>query len=1219
MRRLLSISIILVTSIIKLLGQPTYSVATSSYPADGGITTGSGIYDSEALVLVTATANNGYTFINWTEGGFEVSTSSSYTFNITSNRTLVANFTLNSYTIGTSSSPPGGGSTSGDGTYNYGSSATVSASANSGYTFVNWTEGGFEVSTNNSYTFPVSANRTLVANFQQTFSISTSSSPSAGGSTSGGGTFSSGASATVTATPADGYRFVNWTEDGNSVSANAIYTFTVSSNRILLANFIHTYTIGTSSNPPAGGSAAGSGTYDSGASVTVSATPSAGYRFANWTEDGTTVSDNTSYTFTATENRILVANFIQTFSVSTSASPTAGGSVTGSGTYDSGAPVTVTATPASGYLFFNWTEGGAPVSSNSTYNFIASANRTLIANFIQTVTISTLSNPVAGGSTSGGGTYNSGTSATVTATPAAGYRFVNWTENGTQVSTLSSYTFTVSANRTLVANFILIYTISTSSSPVAGGSTTGSGTYDSGASVTVLASPASGYRFVNWTESGIQVSANASYTFTASSGRSLVANFMLTFSVAASSSPTAGGSVTGSGTYDSGAPVTVTAAPAAGYLFFNWTESGTQVSSNATYNFTASANRTLVANFIRTFSINTSSGPAAGGTTSGGGTFNSGVSVTVTATPAAGYRFVNWTESGTQVSTLSSYTFTVSANRTLVANFILIYTVNTSSSPAAGGSTTGSGTYDSGTSVTVTAAPAAGYRFVNWTQGGASVSTNANYTFTAQANRTLVANFFLIYSVNTSSAPAAGGSTTGSGTYDSGTSVTVTATPAAGYRFEDWTQNGAWVSDNTTYTFTASANRNLVANFVRLFTISTSSSPAAGGSTIGGGTFDSGTTVTVTATPAAGYRFINWTESGVPVSDNTTYTFTASDNRTLVANFIRIYTISTSSSPAGGGSAGGGGTFDSGASVTVTATPAAGYRFVNWTENGTSVSTNTSYLFTVSASRVLIANFIRITYTVTLSSNPAAGGNCSGGGTYNSGEQVTVTAITILGYQFNNWTENGSVVSAGSTYTFTLSANRILVANFSKTPVVFNITGTDGNPIHNNDTIKLSSSDAASFSLNIESNFEWSVSENSLWLNAVKENNTSLRINCLENISLLSKTTNVRVTNQLNNTIQFYLLQKARVSSLGSEKFKNVKMYPNPANNYIYFQLGEYWYEKIQICISSLSGNILEFEEFRNLPGNETLQIKVSGLGVGHYFITIGDGTDKKTFRLIKY
>jgi inosine-uridine nucleoside N-ribohydrolase len=73
-----------------------------------------------------------------------------------------------------------------------------------------------------------------------------------------------------------------------------------------------------------------------------------------------------------------------------------------------------------------------------------------------------------------------------------------------------------------------------------------------------------------------------------------------------------------------------------------------------------------------TFTINTSSSPSEGGTNSGGGTVNSGSSVTVTATPSSGCSFVNWTEGGNIVSTSTSYTFTAVSDRNLVANFFAV-------------------------------------------------------------------------------------------------------------------------------------------------------------------------------------------------------------------------------------------------------------------------------------------------------------------------------------------------------------------------------------------------------------------------------------------------------------------------------------------------------------------------------------------------------------------
>src|SRR5262249_22149779 len=47
---------------------------------------------------------------------------------------------------------------------------------------------------------------------------------------------------------------------------------------------------------------------------------------------------------------------------------------------------------------------------------------------------------------------------------------------------------------------------------------------------------------------------------------------------------------------------------------------------------------------------------------------------------------------------------------------------------------------------------------------------------------------------------------------------------------------------------------------------------------------------------------------------------------------------------------------------------------------------------------------------------------------------VTVTASANTGYGFANWTENATVVSPSSSYTFSANANRILVANFTNTP-----------------------------------------------------------------------------------------------------------------------------------------------------------------------------------------
>lgn len=70
------------------------------------------------------------------------------------------------------------------------------------------------------------------------------------------------------------------------------------------------------------------------------------------------------------------------------------------------------------------------------------------------------------------------------------------------------------------------------------------------------------------------------------------------------------------------------------------------------------------------------------------------------------------------------------------------------------------------------------------------------------------------------------------------------------------------------------------------YTVTMSSNPPVAGSTAGAGTYPAGATVTITATPAAGYDFLNWTVAGAQVSVSPSYTFTISSDLAVVANFV---------------------------------------------------------------------------------------------------------------------------------------------------------------------------------------------------------------------------------------------------------------------------------------------------------------------------------------------
>ncbi len=152
---------------------------------------------------------------------------------------------------------------------------------------------------------------------------------------------------------------------------------------------------------------------------------------------------------------------------------------------------------------------------------------------------------------------------------------------------------------------------------------------------------------------------------------------------------------------------------------------------------------TLYSSDAPTYTINASASPANAGAVQGGGQYPADSVAAMQANANAGWGFDRWTEGGVRVSTANPYTFTVNADRTLVANFVPAYTITTGSLPTYGGSTSGGGTFNSGTNVTVHAVAEQHYTFVNWSEYGTPVSTAADYTFAAASNRALTANFTL--------------------------------------------------------------------------------------------------------------------------------------------------------------------------------------------------------------------------------------------------------------------------------------------------------------------------------------------------------------------------------------------------------------------------------------------------------------------------------------------
>ena len=296
------------------------------------------------------------------------------------------------------------------------------------------------------------------------YNISLNANPGQGGTVSGGGTFPQGQSITVTATAADNFTFSNWTENGSVVSSNASYSFTVTANRSLTANFSqNSYAVTTASSPQDGGTTTGAGNYSHGQTAMVNATPATGYTFTNWTENGSMVSSNASYSFTVTANRSLTANFqfeeLETiFTISANAQPSGSAFINGAGDYFENQMVTLSATPLDeNFVFIGWVEKGKIISTDNPWLFPATENVSLTARFRMTprsFDISLSVNLIEYAEVLGSGNYQEGSHATIEVYHEPNTTFVGWKNAAGQIiSRANPYIFPV--NRSIELEAIL--------------------------------------------------------------------------------------------------------------------------------------------------------------------------------------------------------------------------------------------------------------------------------------------------------------------------------------------------------------------------------------------------------------------------------------------------------------------------------------------------------------------------------------------------------------------------------------------------------------------------------------------------------------------------------------------------------------------------------------------------------------------------------------------
>lgn len=299
-----------------------------------------------------------------------------------------------------------------------------------------------------------------------------------------------------------------------------------------------------------------------------------------------------------------------------------------------------------------------------------------------------------------------------------------------------------------------------------------------------------------------------------------------------------------------------------------------------------------------------------------------------------------------------------------------------------------SASFDDGTSVTLTAAAGSGSVFAGWS--GACAGTAAQVAVAVDAARSCTASFAALRSLQVSLAGAGSGTVTGnpagiacgascSASHVDGTSVVLTAAPAAGSAFVQW--GGDCAGSAATATVVLTAARACTAQFEPIYTLTVakagsgngvvSSVPAAidCGSTCTTQAL-SGTSITLAAAPAAGSDFIAW--SGDCSGSAATVAVTLAGARTCTARFdvqpptAQQFTLTVAKSGTGMGSvtsaptgidcgANCSASFNAGTVVAVSAAASAGSGFVGWGGDCAGAAVSTSV--TLSAARTCTATF----------------------------------------------------------------------------------------------------------------------------------------------------------------------------------------------------------------------------------------------------------------------
>jgi len=441
---------------------------------------------------------------------------------------------------------------------------------------------------------------------------------------------------------------------------------------------------------------------------------------------------------------------------------------------------------------------------------------------------------------------------------------------------------------------------------------------------------------------------------------------------------------------------------------------------------------------IVTYTISASADANGTITPSGAVEVNHGSNQAFTVTPSTVYHFDSLFVDGVHVDSTTSYTFVnVTANHTIAAKFAInTYTLTVTATNGTVVKNPDQPIYDHGTNVELSATPSTGYHFVDWT-GDAAGSVNP-VMVTMDANKTVTANFAIDrYMINSTAGANGDISPSGKIIVNHGGNQTFTLTPEVGYGVADLFVDGVHQDSIAGYTFyNVTANHTInVAFSINLYTINATASA--------GGTIVPNDTVTVPhggsqqfiISSDLGYHFVDLFVDGIHSDSTISYTFeNVVANHTIHAGFaINVYTIGATASPGGTITPAGDVQVNYGESKSFEFGPNAGYHFDSLFVDGTRIDSTTSYTFlNVTANHTIHAVFAINVYTITSSAESGGSINPSGEVKVNHGENKQYTFTPDIGYHKDSLIVDGVLVDSTTSYTFkNISANHTIRVTFA--------------------------------------------------------------------------------------------------------------------------------------------------------------------------------------------